>query len=116
MSISDPGARNPAAPDNYAITVAFEVRPADFALFLELARANAAASLASEPECLRFDVLVPSNPGACDVLLYEIYRDRAAFAAHVASSHFLEFDAATRAMVIKKTIAEYAMRETMALI
>jgi quinol monooxygenase YgiN len=94
--------------------VAFEVRPGDLAPFLELVRANAAASLTREPECLRFDVLVPLNRGPCDVLLYEIYCDRTAFAAHLVSSHFLEFDAATREMVIKKTIADYTTRETVA--
>ena len=45
---------------------------------LPLVCANAAASLKGEPECLRFDVLTPLA-GGDEVLLYEVYRDRAAF-------------------------------------
>jgi autoinducer 2-degrading protein len=96
--------------ERLAITVAFEVRPEARDHFLSLVRANAVASLEAEAECLRFDVLVPIGPGQPDVLLYEVYTDRAAFAAHLASPHFLAFDAATRDIVTKKTIGEFLVK------
>ena len=103
----DIAARLPAALERFAITVAFEVKPEARNLFLKLVRANAAASLEAEVECLHFDVLVPIGPGLPDVLLYEIYTDRAAFDAHLASPHFLAFDTATRDLVTKKTVGEF---------
>lgn len=105
VDIAEP--RRQSAPDGLAITVAFEVKAGSRDRFLKLVRANAAASLEAEAECLRFDVLLPVAAGQPDVLLYEIYTDRSAFDTHLASPHFLEFDAATRDMVIKKTISEF---------
>jgi autoinducer 2-degrading protein len=93
----------------YAITVAFELQDGTRERFLELIRANAAASVAEEPGCYRFDVLTPraGGNGSADVLLYEIYADRAAFDAHVKSPHFLAFDAASRALVRSKRVTEF---------
>ena len=95
--------------DRFAITVAFAVRPDCRLPFLKLVSENAAASLRLEAGCLRFDVLVPLAGGDPDILLYEVYADRAAFKAHLASPHFLSFDAATRDMVVGKTIAEFSL-------
>jgi (4S)-4-hydroxy-5-phosphonooxypentane-2,3-dione isomerase len=75
--------------------------------FLKLVRMNAATSLEAEAGCLRFDVLAPLETGGPDVLLYEVYADRAAFDAHLASPHFLAFDRATREMVTAKTVREF---------
>jgi autoinducer 2-degrading protein len=105
-SLDSATARHPAA-DRFAITVAFEVKPECRGMFLALVRANAAASLGAESKCLRFDVLVPVALGQPDVLLYEVYTDRPAFDAHLSSPHFLEFDTATRDMVLRKTIMEF---------
>lgn len=107
---SGPAAQAP--PELYAITVAFELKPGERDRFLKLVRANAAASLREEPNCLRFDVLVPAAQSGADVLLYEIYADRLAFETHLASAHFIDFDAATRHMVTRKAIAEFATRPT----
>ena len=98
------------APDLFAITVAFDLRDGDRDRFLELVRANATASLMLERECLRFDVLVPLATGRPDVVLYEVYTDRAAFDAHLATRHFVEFDAATRDMVTRKAVVEFVAR------
>jgi quinol monooxygenase YgiN len=38
------------------------------------------------------------------VFLYERYGDRAAFEAHLASEHFLAFDAAVRGMIAAKSV------------
>lgn len=111
MTIATPHARvadggDPARAPLFAITVAIALHSEAHERFVPLVRANAAASLEGEPECLRFDVLTPLS-GGDDVLLYEIYRDRAAFERHLATPHFLAFDEATRDMVVKKTIMEY---------
>ena len=101
----------PAHAARFAITVAFAVRPKRLATFLALVRENAAASLRAEAGCLSFDVLRPLSAGGPDVLLYEVYSDRAAFDAHLASRHFLSFDAATREMVLAKTIVEFQVEK-----
>jgi quinol monooxygenase YgiN len=87
------------------IIVDFRVRPGRRAAFRELIDANARASVANEPGCLRFDVLEPA--GEKDrILLYEIYADRAAFEAHVGSEHFKAFDADSAAMTEAKSVVE----------
>jgi autoinducer 2-degrading protein len=95
----------------YAITVAFTLRPGTREAFLALVRANAASSVADEPGCHRFDVLLPSEDAGPDVFLYEIYADRAAFDRHLVAPHFLSFDAATRPMVERKDVVAYTAHE-----
>jgi len=92
----------------YAITVEFKLKPGCMDEFLALVRDNAATSVRDEADCSRFDVLVPRGPARPDtVTLYEIYADRAAFDVHLATRHFLEFDLATRDMVLAKLIGEF---------
>ena len=75
-------------------------------------RLNAARSVEAEPGCLRFDILVPENPLAQrTVLLYEIYTDRAAFDDHLASDHYMKFDAETRDMVTDKNAVPFRVSE-----
>ncbi len=93
----------------YVITVAFALHPEARERVLALVLANAAASLRDEPGCLQFDVLAPLADGGSEVLLYEIYASRAAFEAHLRTRHFLQFDDATREMVLRKTVTEYAL-------
>ena len=88
----------------YAIMVSFRVRQGAQETFLRLVRANAATSVAMEPGCRRFDVLVPCNSAPDDIVLYEIYDDRAAFEAHLASEHFASFDRETKAIVTNKSV------------
>jgi (4S)-4-hydroxy-5-phosphonooxypentane-2,3-dione isomerase len=94
----------------YAITVSFDLVPGSQNLFLSLVKANATASVTQESGCFRFDVLTPLGGGP-DVLLYEIYKDRASFEAHLHSDHFLRFDAATRDLVSAKSVTEFAVTE-----
>ena len=88
----------------FALTVRFAVTPGHEAAFRAAILANAADSVRQEPGCLRFDVLTSHDGTATEVLLYEIYADRAAFDRHLVSRHFLDFDVATRPMVIAKTV------------
>ncbi len=88
---------------SYAVLVRFRIMPGDMVAFLPLMLANAETSLSAEPGCTRFDVLTdPDHPD--EVFLYEIYDDRAAFDAHLASQHFRDFDAAVAAMIAEKTV------------
>ena len=74
----------------FSLVVSMEVRPEFREEFLAGMTANAEASVRDEPGCLRFDV--------CSVegdenrfLLYELYVDADAFAAHKQAPHFLEW-------------------------
>jgi autoinducer 2-degrading protein len=87
----------------YVVTVEFHIRPPHFAAFLPLMRENAQASLRIEPGCRQFDVCTdPARPSS--LFLYEVYDDRSAFEAHLASEHFTRFDAAVRDMVAGKLV------------
>jgi (4S)-4-hydroxy-5-phosphonooxypentane-2,3-dione isomerase len=94
---------NQAAMNQYALWVEFELQPQHLAAFREAVLHNARASVAHEPGCLRFDVL-DILPGAPTVFLYEIYTDEAAFKAHLATPHFLAFDARTAPMIARKSV------------
>ena len=74
----------------FSLVVQMHVRPGRREEFLAGMAANAEASVREEPGCLRFDV--------CSVegdehrfLLYELYEDAEAFAAHKAAPHFAEW-------------------------
>jgi autoinducer 2-degrading protein len=72
----------------YTVLVTLDVLPDHVDEFLTGIRANATASLRDEPGCLRFDVH-RSLDDACRFVLYEIYRDRAAFTDdHRAAPHY----------------------------
>lgn len=89
----------------FAVTVKLRILPDKMQEFLPLMTANAAASR-DEVGCRQFDVCTdPGKPE--EVFLYEIYDDAAAFALHMASRHFLEFDAATQTMVAEKSVSTY---------
>jgi quinol monooxygenase YgiN len=93
---------------DYVIIVDFRLKPKTRAHFRRLIDANAAASIRSEPGCRRFDVLEPK--GEQDrIVLYEIYRDRAAFEEHLRMPHFAAFEVAAAAMVDGKSVMEYEL-------
>jgi len=90
----------------YVITVDFYLHAGTLEPFLRLIKENAHQSVADEPGCHRFDVLI--EKGAPDhIVLYEIYEDRAAFDLHVKSRHFAQFNAASNRYVREKKIVEY---------
>ena len=74
----------------FSLMVQMEVRPGRRAEFLAGMAANAEASVRDEHGCLRFDVCSVAS----DVnrfVLYELYTDAEAFAAHKAAPHFAEW-------------------------
>jgi (4S)-4-hydroxy-5-phosphonooxypentane-2,3-dione isomerase len=82
----------------FSLVVQMRVRPGRREEFLAGMAANAEASVRDEAGCLRFDV--------CSVdgdehrfLLYELYRDAEAFAAHKATPHFAAWRTVAAAVV-----------------
>ncbi len=91
----------------FAVIVTLTLKPDVRERFMPLMRANARASLTREAGCHQFDIASdPARPE--EVFLYELYQDPAAFEAHLASTHFQEFDMATTNMVEKKTVKTYS--------
>ena len=64
-----------------ALVVEFQIKSGCLDDFLGIIREHAAGTLADEEGCLQFDVLLPTE-GGNRVLLYEAYRDDAAFEIH----------------------------------
>lgn len=62
----------------FAVVATYEIAPAQIEVFLPLLLAHRERCLAQEPGTLRFDVLRPE----CNLMLYEVYADEAAFVAH----------------------------------
>lgn len=84
----------------YCVTVLFQIAQGQMDPFVPLMIENARTSLAKEPGCRVFDVWSEGST----VFLYEVYDNRAAFDAHLASEHFRAFDAAAGPMVVSKQI------------
>jgi quinol monooxygenase YgiN len=87
----------------YVVFVDFRLKAGARAAFRDLVEANARASIRQEPDCRRFDVIEPAGR-ADSILLYEIYGDRAAFEAHMRSSHYASFDADSASLVVSKSV------------
>ncbi|MCI4663815.1 MAG: antibiotic biosynthesis monooxygenase [Neomegalonema sp.] len=95
----------------YVVVVRFEIAPAYVSAFEDRVRQQARNSLANEPGCRRFDVAIdPENPR--QILLYELYDDRAAFDAHLTTPHFADFNAAAEPMITSKSIEFFTLLET----
>jgi (4S)-4-hydroxy-5-phosphonooxypentane-2,3-dione isomerase len=85
------------------LLVEFRIAAERVADFASAIAANAAATLAGEPGCRRFDVCRdPLDPTR--FVLYELYDDAAAVAAHLAAPHFKQMDAATAGWVTHKSV------------
>ena len=87
----------------YVVLVDFHLKPGVLETFRELVDINARQSAQMEPGCRRFNVIEPH--GAADaILLYEVYRNRTDFDAHMRSEHYARFDAASAALVVSKSV------------
>ena len=74
----------------FSMVVSMEVRPESREEFLAGMAANAEASVRDEPGCLRFDICSVDGDENRFVL-YELYTDADAFAAHKAAPHFAQW-------------------------
>lgn len=93
----------------YCVTVNFTLRPGTRAAFMERMRQQAAESLEREPGCRVFDVWTDEDRED-QIFLYEVYDDRAAFDAHLDSSHFRSFDAEVADMVAAKEVQTWSRK------
>ena len=83
----------------FSLMVQMEVRPGRREEFLAGMAANAEASVRDEPGCLRFDICsVGSDENR--FVLYELYTDADAFAAHKAAPHFAEWRTVAEQVVV----------------
>lgn len=89
-----------------AVCVKFKIHQEFCEAFLPLMMDNARASLENEDGCQLFDVCVDKND-RCNIFLYELYDDDAAFARHLATAHFKSFDKSVAAMIKDKQIDTY---------
>ena len=79
----------------FALFGTIHIQPARREAFLESMLDDARGSMADEPGCFRFDVLVDDkDPNT--IYLYEIYRDQAAFDAHCQAPHFIRWRDTTK--------------------
>ncbi len=86
----------------FALLVTVRVAADDVAAFRDAITRAAAAALAREPDCHRFDVAQDEADPATFVL-FEVYSDAEALAVHHRSEHFLAFQRETSSMVVDKT-------------
>ena len=71
----------------YSLFIKTRVKPGCAEQFLSVIQVNAAASVATEPGCLVFDVSQDrADPEV--IYLYEIYQDDEAYEAHTRTAHF----------------------------
>ncbi|WP_085625687.1 MULTISPECIES: putative quinol monooxygenase [unclassified Pseudomonas] len=71
----------------YSLFIKIRVKPGCAVDFLNAIKVNAAASVATEPGCLVFDVSQDRIDPEL-IYLYEIYRDDEAYEAHTQTAHF----------------------------
>lgn len=91
----------------YVVVVEFQLHPGCLERFMPLMVRNAALTLELEPQCHQFDVC-QTAAGGPEVLLYEVYENKAAFDAHLTMPHFREFDAAVASMIARKSVRTYS--------
>ncbi|MBS7807478.1 putative quinol monooxygenase [Variovorax sp. PCZ-1] len=87
----------------FVVTVDFHIHPGQMESFMPSMLANAQASLDLEENCLQFDVCIAAND-ANHVFLYEIYRTKEDFDAHLKMPHFLDFNTRTAPQIISKMV------------
>jgi len=85
----------------FSLMVQMEVRPGRREQFLAGMAANAEASVRDEPGCVRFDVCsVDSDENR--FVLYELYTDADAFAAHKAAPDFAQWRTVPEEVVVSQ--------------
>lgn len=89
----------------FAICAEHFIKPNAMVAWLELAKANSAASL-KEAGCHRFDVLVDRNDPN-HAFIYEIYATRADWLAHCEQPHFKTFVAGIPELIVRRLRNEF---------
>ena len=90
----------------YVITVTFNIKPTHRSEFMTAMLENAKSSLEKEEGCHQFDVCTElEKPNI--IFLYELYTDKSAFDAHLASAHFNEFNDKTANWLDSKEVRAF---------
>ena len=97
------------AKDAYVVIAEFEVSAAHKEEFLELCRYDSTRSVQDEPGCRQFDALT-SEAAPESVVLYEVYDDKAAFDAHLATPHYAVFADGVERLGIKERQVRFLAR------
>jgi len=84
-----------------AVFISMHIREGGREELLRAIRTQAARSLEREAGCVRFDVAVDENDPD-HVLLYEVYADAEAMAAHRTTPHFVEWSAVRDRLVQRR--------------
>ena len=87
----------------FVVTVNFRIKLNNIDTFRSNMKSQAENSLNLESDCLRFDVCYDPNDDS-ECFLYEIYKNEAAFQAHLESDHFKQFDQTVAPWVESKTV------------
>jgi quinol monooxygenase YgiN len=90
----------------FVVIARIALQPGALAAFLPVADADARDSLAQEPGCIAFNVLVPEDDEDC-VVFHEIYRDREAFDLHLTQPHFHTFERDAKHLMAGKPQIEF---------
>lgn len=89
----------------YVRVAELEIDPAQASAFASAAREVGHASVRSEDGCLvLYAVAEKDNPSR--VRVFEVYRDPAAYQAHLLTPHFKKFRATTEAMVKSRKLID----------
>ena len=93
----------------FCVAVHFTVEPQFAEAFGQRVSKQAAESLANEVDCSVFDVWSDEKNPA-EFFLYEIYTGPEAFAHHLKSAHFLDFDGAVSGWVRDKSVRTWSVK------
>jgi quinol monooxygenase YgiN len=74
----------------FVVIAEFQIKRGCMEAFLEAARKDASESVAKEPGCRQFDIVLP-EAAPDNVVFYETNDDRKAFDAHLETPHLAEF-------------------------
>ncbi len=87
----------------FAIAVTFEIHDQHVEAFRKRIVQQANDSLAREPGCCQFDVLVDESQRNV-IFLYETYLDAQAFEEHKRTAHFADYDRTVAPWIISKHV------------
>ncbi len=93
----------------YVISVDFEIKEGLLDQALPLVIQNATNSVKNEPGCLQFDV-VQDNANPNHLMLFEVYKDEAAFQFHGKQQYVADFLAKARPMFARTTMTKLTRR------
>ena len=93
----------------FVVIAEFTLKPGCLDAFLAVARQDARDSVAYEPGCQQFDAVQPQD-APDQVVLYEVYDDRAAFDAHLQSEHYFPFRDGVPALTLGEPKVRFCTR------